>query len=187
MAAGTASHVIAIAALVAGTGLLVPACAGTPPPGPVTAPAAATGPDRPGPSRQAGIVAGPRRRALAAGYLAIAVAGNRRLEIDFDGLKGGDRHHLSASRADLRDAAATERLFDRRLLGISFPPVTAAVARTLYRVNQARASLTDRAAASASLRQLRWYERRLDAANRPVEQQVRLIRQQLGLPPPDTS
>jgi hypothetical protein len=187
MAAGTAGHVVAVATLLAGTGLLVSACAGTPPPGPVTVQTASTGPGRPGPSSQAGIAAGPERRALAARYLAIAVAGNRRLDIDFDGLKGHDRRHLSAAQADLRDAAATERLFDRRLLGISFPPVTAAAARTLYRVNQARASLTIRAAASASLRRLRGYERRLDAANRPVEQQVRLIRQQLGLPPPDTS
>jgi hypothetical protein len=78
-------------------------------------------------------------------------------------------------------------LFDRRLLPIVFPPETEQVARLLYRVNQARAALTTAAAASASLRQLHAYQRRLSAANRPVEQAVRTIRRQLGLPPPSTS
>lgn len=131
--------------------------------------------------------AGAQQRALAAQYLVIAAAGNRRLEADFDGLAGRDRHNLRASLADLRDAAATERLFDRRLLAIKFPPVAEAVARTLYHVNQARASLTLRIAGSASLRRLDALKPRLTAANGPVEQQVRLIRRQLGLPPPATS
>ena len=64
--------------------------------------------------------------------------------------------------------------------------MTEAVARTLYRVNQARARLTLRIAGSASLRQLDALKPRLTAANGPVEQQVRLIRRQLGLPPPQT-
>jgi hypothetical protein len=54
----------------------------------------------------------------------------------------------------------------------------------LYRVNQARAVLTTAAAASASVRQLHAYQRRLNAANRPVEEAVKTIRRQLGLPPP---
>jgi hypothetical protein len=78
-------------------------------------------------------------------------------------------------------------LFDRRLRRIVFPSDTERVAHDLYRVNQARASLTTAAAASTSLRQLNAYERQLDAANRPVEQAVRTIRRQLGLPPPPTS
>ena len=133
------------------------------------------------------IVSGPARRALAARYLAIANAGNRRLDADFGRLQGRDRNHLAAAEADLRDAAATERLFDRRLLQIVFPPATEQVAQLLYQVNQARAALTTTAAASTSLRQLHADQRRLTAANRPVEQAVRTIRRQLGLPPPSTS
>jgi hypothetical protein len=120
-------------------------------------------------------------------YLVIARAGNRRLEANFDPLEGRDRNNLGRARADLRDAAATERLFDRRLRRIAFPSRTERVARDLYRVNQARARLTATAAASTSLRQLHAYEPQLDAANRPVEQAVRRIRRQLGLPPPPTS
>ena len=127
------------------------------------------------------------RRMLAARYLAIAQAGNRRLEHDFDALDGRDRSHLAAADADLRDVAATERLFDHQLLGIAFPPEAQETARLLISANQARAQLTQTAASSASLRQLHGYQRRLDQADGPVEAMVRVIRSQLGLPPLATS
>jgi hypothetical protein len=98
-----------------------------------------------------------------------------------------DRNNLSRSKADLADAAATERLFDRRLMRMRFPLVTERVARDLYRINQARATLTAVAASSTSLRQLHAYWPRLNAANGIVEKAVRTIRRQLGLPPPPTS
>ena len=135
-----------------------------------------------------GPVASPAQLKIAARrYMAIARPANQRLEDDFDGLEGPDRNNLPAARADLRDAAATERLFDWRLLALPLPPPTKAVARQLVNVNQARAGLTAAAAASTSLHQLRGYERRLTAANAPVEKAVRVIRSQLGLPPPATS
>ena len=126
------------------------------------------------------------RRALGAQYLVIANAGNRRLETDFDGLEDLGGRDLAAAEADLRDAAATERLFDRRLLAMTFPPALVAVARTLFEVNESRASLTVRAAASTSPAELAWYRPQLDAANGPVERWVRVLRRELGLPPPDT-
>ncbi len=126
-----------------------------------------------------------RRRELAAAYLKIAMAGNRRLETDFGRLAGRDHGHRAA--ADLRDAAATERLFDRRLLRLRLPPATEFFARFLVWANQARATLSGTAASSVSLRQLARYRQRLDAANVPVEQAVTIIRHRLGLPPPETS
>lgn len=137
-------------------------------------------------SNQAAATAAAQRRVLAARYLAIATAGNRDLERDLDRLEAGDRGDLTAARADLRDAAATERLFDRRLLGIAFPPSLELTARALAQVNESRASLTAAAAISVSLQQLRRYERQLSTANGPVEEQVRILRSQLALPPPET-
>ena len=123
--------------------------------------------------------------AMAARYMAIARPANRELDHEFDGfddhIKDGD---LAAARADLRAAVVTERRFDRQLIALSFPPRTEPFVRLLYRVNQARAELTSTAAGVTSLRE---YQRRLDAANEPVEDAVRVIRAQLGLPPPDTS
>ncbi len=167
-----AATVLGWAALFAGC--WAPTCAAAP----AAAPRAAA----------AGGVSGAARRALAAQYLEIANAGNQRLEDDFDPLEGRDRDNLAASRADLRDAAATERLFDRRLLRIRFPQATERVAHRLFRINQARATLTAAVARQAtSLPVLHAYERMLDEANVPVEQAVETIRRQLGLPPPDTS
>jgi hypothetical protein len=120
-------------------------------------------------------------------YLVIAQAGNRRLETDFGRLAGQDRARLGAANADLADAAGTERLFDRQLSAISFAPATEATARLLYQLNQARASLTATAATSATLAQLRGWQRQLNQSNAGVEQAVRVIRSQLGLPPPSTS
>ena len=126
--------------------------------------------------------------AMAARYLAIARPANRELDHEFDGfddqIKDGD---LAAARADLRAAVVTERRFDRQLITLSFPPRAEPFVRLLYRVNQARAALTSTAAGVTSLRELRGYQKRLDAANEPVEDAVRVIRGQLGLPPPDTS
>ena len=115
------------------------------------------------------------------------MAGNDQLDQEFDGLADNEKDNLTGARADLRAAAATERRFDRQLIAITFPPQTEPIVRLLYRVNQARAALTSTAAAATSLRQLRGYQRRLDAANAPVEDAVRVIRDQLGLPPPATS
>lgn len=124
---------------------------------------------------------------LAVRYLAIAQAGNTHLDRDFDSLEGRDHDDLARAQADLRDAAATERLFDQRLLTIPFPPAIEHVARALYRINQVRAQLTYGASFATTLAFLHSYEPALDAANVPVERFVRQIRSQLGLPPPDTS
>ncbi len=123
-------------------------------------------------------------RALAAKYLVIAQPANHRLDREFDGLNDSERDNLAAAQADLRAAAATERDFDKNVLTIAFPPSIEPVARLLYHVNQARAALTSAAAGSTSLRQLRGDQARLDAANAPVEDAVRVLRDQLGLPPP---
>jgi hypothetical protein len=123
----------------------------------------------------------------AAAYLAIATAGNKRLEADFDRLHGPDRANLAAAKSDLRDIAATERRFDQRLSALALPPGAAADAHALIRANEARAALTGQAAASATPGRLAAEQRRLDAANVPVERAVRAIRAELGLPAPDLS
>jgi hypothetical protein len=162
--------------------LITAGCAGGRPPGPVSPPhPAAHAPPTPGSA------AGPARSALAVRYLAIAVAGNRRLEIDFDRLAGRGRSDLAAARADLRDAAATERLFDQRLARITFTAGTETIARMLVLSNQARSELTAAAADSVSLSRLHAFERQLTAANGPVEDAATVLRSRLGLPPPDTS
>ena len=166
--------------VLAGAVLLAAGCTGTGQP-------AATAPSPASPAAPAAQAISPaQRKAAARSYLAIARPANRRLETDFDGLDD-HRGDLAAARADLRDAAATERQFDRRLLALKLPAAAETVARLLVTANEARARLTTAAAASTSLSQLHRYEPRLTAANQPVEEAVRVIRSQLGLPPPETS
>ena len=168
-----------------GSALLAAGCASSRPPAqsPVS-----QGTASPSPAARGTAATTAELTAMAARYMAIARPANRELDHEFDGfddhIKDGD---LAAARADLRAAVVTERRFDRQLIALSFPPRTEPFVRLLYRVNQARAELTSTAAGVTSLRELRGYQRRLDAANAPVEDAVRVIRGQLGLPPPDTS
>lgn len=122
----------------------------------------------------------------AGAYLRIAVAANKRLDADFDRAQGPDRADLAASAADLRDIAATELRFDRQLAVLVLPPGPESWAHALIRANEARAALTTQAAASKSVAQLGSYRHPLAAANVPVEQAAVAIRNDLGLPAPDT-
>ena len=182
-AAGTS--LVTAGSVLLGSALLAAGCASSAPP--ARSPASRS-PASQGPASQSPAATTAELTAMAARYMAIARPANRELDHGFDGfddhIKDGD---LAAARADLRAAVVTERRFDRQLIALSFPPRTEPFVRLLYRVNQARAELTSTAAGVTSLRELRGYQRRLDAANEPVEDPVRVIRVQLGLPPPDTS
>ena len=179
------ASLVAAGSVLVGSVLLAAGCASSPAPHSSTSrsPAASR---TPAASSTAATAA--ELKAMAGTYMAIAQPANRELDHEFDGfddhMKDGD---LAAARADLRAAAVTERRFDRQLIALSFPPRTEPFVRLLYRVNQARATLTSTAAGVSSLNELRAYQRRLDAANEPVEDAVQVIRAQLGLPPPDTS
>lgn len=131
-------------------------------------------------------IAAPAMAHPGAAYLTIAVAGNKRLDTDFDRLHGPDRGDLAAARRDLRDIAATEHLFDERLAALRLPPGPDAWARRLISANEDRATLTMQAAVSATPAELAGYQQRLTAANVPVEQAVRAIRADLGLPAPES-
>ena len=137
---------------------------------------------RPGASSTA-----PGIRALAADYLAVARPANHRLDVEVSAYEKHARRDLAAAAAALRAQAATERHFDRQLAAIPFPPAIASTARALIAVNEIRATLTDRQAAATSIPALLSFTGRHKAADAEVEAQVRLIRSELGLPPPESS
>jgi hypothetical protein len=122
----------------------------------------------------------------AARYLAIAEPANAKLDDAFDELEDNDSD-LAEARADFALAAQTERSFDRDLLAIAWPAPIKATARALVNVNEARVAITEQAAAATSLADVAKFKQDIDVANDVLEVQVELIRQQLGLPPPDTS
>jgi hypothetical protein len=128
-----------------------------------------------------------RRRALAAEYLAIANPANRQLDRAVD--QFGDHAHddLTAAASDLMNHASIERQWDRQLLRIGFPGELKPVVSRLVQANEARADLALREAKSSSLAELGTFGPAHAAADAKVEQQVRVIRHDLGLPPPDES
>jgi len=126
-------------------------------------------------------------RALAADYLAVAEPANHRLDVEVDAYADNAYHDLAAAQKALRAEAATERQFDRRLAAIAFPPAIEATARALIRVNEIRARLTLRQAAASSIPALLSFSATRKAADAEIEAQARVIRRQLGLPPPETS
>src|SRR6266567_1041607 len=126
-------------------------------------------------------------RHLAAAYLAIAVPANHRLETEVDGFSQHQRDNLAVAKSYLRAQAVTERWFDRNLMRIPFPRQIAADARALVRANQSRVALTELQARSTSIASLRSFTRQHKAADAAVEVQVKIIRRELGLPPPSTS
>jgi hypothetical protein len=126
-------------------------------------------------------------RALAAEYMAIARPANHRLDIAVDGYADHAHHDLAVAEAALRSEAATERMFDRQLAAITFPPAIAATASALIRVNEIRARLTEQQARARSIPALLSFDADHKMADAQVEAQVRVIRAQLGLPPPESS
>jgi hypothetical protein len=128
----------------------------------------------------------PLRSPAAAAYLAIATPANEQLDQAFDALDGRDRDRTAASVRDLRAIAGVERSFDRKLRTLSAPADAQATVRALVALNEYRATLTMKVASSSGLAQLKALKPNLSAANDPVEQQVRSLRTELELPPPDT-
>ncbi len=126
-------------------------------------------------------------KALAARYLAIATPANDQLDDEVDTYTDHEHHNLALSEADLRREVATERRFDEQLLMIGFPPVIAATAKALVRVNDRRIALTRLQSHAVSISELVSFDQSHQAADAAVEEQVRTIRKDLGLPPPDTS
>lgn len=126
-------------------------------------------------------------RALAKAYLAIAEPANHQLDVEVNKYEDARHHHLAAAESALRAQAATERQFDRSLAKIRFPPPIDATARALIRVNEVRASMAEREAMAGSISELLSFDRQHMMSDAEIEAQVRVIRAQLRLPPPEAS
>jgi hypothetical protein len=129
--------------------------------------------------------AGQTTKQLAAAYLAIALPANRRLDKEVDSYEDHEHDDLAIARRDLRAEAATERGFDSKLLKIAFPIDVKAIAWELVQANNERIALTERQSRAATTATLREFDKRHKTADAAVEGEVRIIRKDLGLPPPD--
>ncbi len=126
-------------------------------------------------------------KALARKYLAVATPANHRLDTANDGFTESEHSDLAAAQADLKSEAATEHWFDRHLAKISFPPAIEAIVRSLIEANQNRIRLTDIQSKSGSLSQLKSFDEAHRGTDEAVENEVKLLRKALRLPPPSDS
>jgi hypothetical protein len=124
---------------------------------------------------------------LAKAYLAIAKPANHRLDVEVDKYEDARHHDLAAAESALRAQASTERQFDRNLAKIRFPAPIAATARALIRINEIRASMAEHEAMAGSIPELLTFDGQHKMADAQIEAEVRVIRAQLGLPPPGSS
>ena len=129
----------------------------------------------------------PSIKALAAEYLAIAKPANHQLDHEGDEYKDGVKDNLGEAQAALLGEANTESHFDQQVAKIPFPPKIEEAVQAMLVANERRIKLTRYQAESASLAQLRSFTDTRNADNAAVEAQTRVIREELGLPPPETS
>jgi hypothetical protein len=94
-----------------------------------------------------------------------------------------DQHHkLAAAKLDLAKKAKIEASFDSQLGQITFPAATGAHADLLIAADQKRIKLIRLQMQAKTLRKLRSFDARIQAADAAVEAQVKIIRTDLGLP-----
>jgi hypothetical protein len=115
-------------------------------------------------------------------YTNLAVPADRALTADIDGYSLNQHRNLPAAKLYLLKQVQAEASFDNQLGDITFPPAPDPHADLLIAVDQKRIKLIRLQMQAKTLRKLRSFNARDLAANAAVEAQVRIIRQDLGLP-----
>jgi hypothetical protein len=117
-------------------------------------------------------------------YANLAVPADQALTADIQGYSLNQHRNLAAAKLYLSRQVQAEESFDNQLGQITFPPAPDPHADQLITADQSRIKLIKQQMQARTLRKLRSFNARDLAANAAVEMQVRIIRQDLGLPKP---
>jgi hypothetical protein len=120
---------------------------------------------------------------IASDYTIVASPANRALTGEVDAYAHNRRRDFASAKSDLTREVKTVGSFDDLLATVSFPPAAATAAGALIQADQKLAKLIGLQAQAPSLRKMRLFDPRVEAAAAVVKTQARLIRQALGLPP----
>jgi hypothetical protein len=120
---------------------------------------------------------------IAGDYTSLASPANQALAAEMDGYTKNMRQNLAAARSDLMGEAQTEASFDSQLSQVGFPSAAKTAETNLIQADQARAKLIRLQAQASSFTQIQSFNSRVQDADAAVEVQVKLIRQDLALPP----
>jgi hypothetical protein len=116
-------------------------------------------------------------------YTNLAVPADRAVTADLEGYSNTMHSNLAAAKAYLQKQVQAEASFDNQLGQITFPPAPDPHADLLIAADQKRIKLITLQMHARTLRKLRSFNAQDLAANAVVEEQVKIIRQDLGLPP----
>jgi hypothetical protein len=119
---------------------------------------------------------------IASDYTTVASPADRALTAEVNGYAHNRRRDLAAARSDLTSEVKTVGSFDDQLRTVTFPSGAATAADALTQADQKLATLIGLQAQAPSLRKMRSFDHRVEAAAAVVKTQVGLIRQALGLP-----
>ena len=120
---------------------------------------------------------------IASDYTTVASPANRALTAEVDGYAHNRRRDLASAKSDLTREVKTVGSFDDQLATVTFPSAAATAADALTQADQKLAKLIGLQARAPSLRKMRSFDRRVEAAAAVVKKQAELIRRALGLPP----
>ena len=116
-------------------------------------------------------------------YTNLAAPADQALTADIAGYSLNQHRNLAAAKLSLLKQVQAETSFDNQLGEITFPPAPDPHADLLIAADQKRIKLIRLQMQAKTLRKLRSFNARDLAANAAVEEQVTIIRQDLGLPP----
>jgi hypothetical protein len=120
---------------------------------------------------------------IASLYSNLADPANRLLAADLQAYGVNRLHNLAAAKLDLSNEVKTDTAFDNQLSEITFPPAADPHADTLTALDAKRIELIKLQLKATSLRKLQALDSRVEAASAAVDAQVKIMRQDLGLPP----
>jgi hypothetical protein len=114
-------------------------------------------------------------------YTNLSVPADQALTADINGYSHDMVSNLAAAKLDLQKQVQAETSFDNQLGDITFPPAPDPHVDLLIAADQKRIKLIRLQMQARTLRKLRSFNAQDLAANAVVEQQVKIIRQDLGL------
>jgi hypothetical protein len=123
---------------------------------------------------------------IASLYTNLATPADDALTPQIDAYNVSQHHNLAAAKRDLSEEAKTEASFDNQLGEITFPPGPDPHVDLLIAADQKRIKLIRVQLQAKTLRRLRSFDARIQAADAAVEVQVGIIRKDLGLPAAST-
>lgn len=119
---------------------------------------------------------------IGSDYTSVADPANEALSGEINAFTVNQVHSLPAAKAALASEMKTEAAFDNQLGTVTFPGAADTVADALIAADQNRIKVIKQQADAPTLKKLRAFNTKVEAADAAIEAKAKSIRQDLGLP-----